>query len=265
MPEVQANGIRIHYEERGQGDPLILIMGLGADGPVWEEHAKVYEAHFHCILMDNRGVGKSEKPAGPYAIRMMADDTAGLMDALKIDQARVAGISMGGAIAQELSINYPQKVRSQIVACSWAKCDTYARTVFEHFKIVRSRLRGDEWLKTLELWIFTAPHYETNYEDLVQIQKDTWGYEYQQPQYSFEAQCDACITHDTTSQLGQIKTPTLITVGQDDIFTPLRFSEFLHEQIASSELFVMKHCGHAHHWEDLQSFNSKTLEWLQAH
>lgn len=84
MPIVRANGININFEERGQGEPLILIMGLGADGSVWELDAQAYEQHFRCILMDNRGAGFSDKPAGPYTTEMMADDTAGLLDALGI-------------------------------------------------------------------------------------------------------------------------------------------------------------------------------------
>ena len=79
MPTVVSNGIRIHYEERGSGDPLILIMGLGAPGSRWEDHAASYEKHFRCILMDNRGAGESDRPLGPYTTKMMADDTASLM------------------------------------------------------------------------------------------------------------------------------------------------------------------------------------------
>ena len=141
MPIVRANGININYEVRGQGEPLILIMGLGADGSVWDLHAQAYEQHFRCILMDNRGAGFSDKPEGPYTTEMMADDTAGLLDALGIETARVAGISMGGAIAQNLALRYPQKVRSMVLVSTWARCDAYAKIVFEHFKKMRAGIR----------------------------------------------------------------------------------------------------------------------------
>src|SRR6185369_250818 len=97
MPNVTANGIKLHYEERGQGEPLILLMGLGAPGSKWAEHVAAYEQHFRCFLIDNRGAGESDKPTGPYTTRMMAHDTAGLMQALGIQNARVAGLSMGSA------------------------------------------------------------------------------------------------------------------------------------------------------------------------
>jgi alpha/beta hydrolase fold len=102
MPNVASNGITLHFEERGSGDPLILLMGLGAAGCVWEKHTAGYERHFRCLLIDNRGAGDSDKPPGPYTTQMIAEDTAGLMQALGIANARVAGLSMGSAIALQL-------------------------------------------------------------------------------------------------------------------------------------------------------------------
>ena len=265
MPDVTANGITIHYEERGEGDPLILIMGLGADGSLWEDHVQEYEKHFQCILMDNRGAGKSDKPEGPYSTKMMADDTAGLMDALGIDKAHVAGISMGGAIAQELALNHPDKVRSLVLVSTWAKCNNYAVTVFEHFRKIRETARPDNFLELLQLWIFAPPFYESNIDDLRQGQQDAADNPEPMPQPSFSAQCDACINHDTVGRLDQINAPTLITIGDKDIFTPPAFSEYLHENISGSEIFWLKGCGHAHHWEALESYNGKTSSFLQQH
>lgn len=115
MPFVDTNGIRMHYEERGSGEPLVLLMGLGAPGSLWEDHVQAFEQHFRCLLVDNRGAGESDKPAGPYSTRMMAEDTAGLLRALGVEQARVAGISMGSGIAQELALAYPELVRSLVL------------------------------------------------------------------------------------------------------------------------------------------------------
>lgn len=262
MPIVQANGININYEERGDGDPLILIMGLGADGSVWEDHAQAYEKHFRCILMDNRGAGLSDKPDGPYTTEMMADDTAGLMDALGIENARVAGISMGGAIAQSLALRHPQKVRSMVLVSTWARCDTYAKVVFENFKKMRAVADPGDFMELLQLWIFAADHTEANHADLIQGQQDAREAENPMPQHAFDAQCDACITHDTLDELDKIDVPTLITIGTADIFTPYAFSEAIHNGIQGSEMFVLERVGHAHHWEKLDAFNSKTTQFL---
>src|SRR5512140_492858 len=100
MPTIKTNGIELFYEERGTGDPVLLIMGITAPGSVWELHAKFWQERFRCLLPDNRGVGRTDKPAGPYSSAMMADDFVGLLDALGLTSVRVVGCSMGSIIAQ---------------------------------------------------------------------------------------------------------------------------------------------------------------------
>jgi pimeloyl-ACP methyl ester carboxylesterase len=263
MPNTTCNGISVHYEERGSGEPLILIMGLGAPGSLWEDHVASYEKRFRCILVDNRGAGDSDKPDGPYTTRMMAEDTAGLIDALGIENARVAGISMGSAIAQELALVYPNKVRSLVLISSWSRCDKYTVAVFEHFKKMRTLASPADFMQLLQLWIATAGHYEAHYDEMLQGQREAEdGY---MPLHAFQAQCDACSAHDTLSRLGQIAAPALLTVGDADIFTPLRLSVEMHERMPHSELLVFPGWGHIHHWEDLERFNASSTEFLLSH
>lgn len=263
MPTVKANGIQIAYTQQGRGEPLVLLMGLGAPGARWENHVQEYQKHFRCILVDNRGAGGSDKPADPYTTRMMADDAAGLMDALGIPQARVAGISMGSAIAQELALAYPDKVRSLVLISSWARCDQYTRTVFEHFKRVRRTVSPADFVQLLQLWIFTPPYFEAHQADLLQGQREAEVD--MMPQSAFEGQCDACMTHDTLDRLGRIAAPSLLTVGGADIFTPLRLSQEMHRRMPASTLRVFEGWGHCHHWEDLATFNKVTTEFLLSH
>ena len=98
MPAIDtSDGIRIHYELRGDGPPLLLLMGLGADHTVWEEHAKEYEKHFQCVMIDNRGVGQSDKPAGSYTTARMATDAIEVAAALGIDRAERQARGLRGA------------------------------------------------------------------------------------------------------------------------------------------------------------------------
>ena len=263
MPKVAANGITMHFEERGQGDPLILLMGLGAPGSRWEDHVAVYERHFRCILVDNRGAGASEKPAGPYTTRMLADDTAGLMHALGIQNARVAGLSMGSAIAQELALANPSLVRSLVLISSWARCDRYTQAIFDHFKKARAQLSPADFVQLLQLWIAAAPYYDEHYTQMLQDQGGAQdGY---MPLHAFVAQCDACSTHDAFDRLSGIAVPALLTVGEADIFTPLRLTAEMHARMPEAELLVFAGHGHIHHWEDLQRFNALTTRFLLEH
>lgn len=262
MPRVISNGITINYEERGAGDPLLLIMGLGAPGSLWEEHVAAYEKHFRCILMDNRGAGDSDKPRGPYTTRMMAEDTAGLMRGLGIDNARVAGISMGSAIAQELALAYPEKVRSMVLISSWSRCDKYTRAVFEHFARMRSIASPADFTQLLQLWIASAPYYEENNDQMIQDQ-ELAGESYM-PLEAFTAQCEACKNHNSYDRLDGITIPTLLTVGDADIFTPLHLTAEMHARMKSSVMQVFPGCGHIHHWEDLNHFNDVSLKFLLA-
>jgi pimeloyl-ACP methyl ester carboxylesterase len=250
---------KIYYQERGSGDPLVLIMGFGADGSVWEKHALIYEKDFRCILIDNRGIGRSGQPKGPYTTLMMAGDVIAVMDHAGIQQARIAGISMGGTIAQELAINYPHRVKSLALISTWGKFNNYAKAVYENLKHVRVHLPGEEFMELLQLWIFAPPYYKNNWDEL----KNAAGINKNiQTRDGFEGQLDACIGHDAVNRLEQINIPVLITVGGMDIFTPPAFSDVLHNHIRGSRLSVYPEGGHVHHWEDLERFNTETLHFF---
>jgi pimeloyl-ACP methyl ester carboxylesterase len=262
MPLVKSNGTEIYFEERGEGEPLVLIMGLGADGSLWEEHVKAYEKHFRCILMDNRGAGRSGKPVGPYSTLMMADDAIGVMDALKIQNAHISGISMGGAIAQEIALKCPERVRSITLVSTWSKCDAYTSRIFEMFKSLIQTSDPVAFGRMLQLWIFSARYHENHMDDLLRREGQNLSSPYPMPVHAFMAQCDACISHDTLDRLDSIKIPALIAVGDEDIFTPIHFSQDIVKKIRNSELYMIKGSGHTHHWEKLDEFNKKTLSFM---
>ncbi len=117
MPKVGVNDIQIYYEVHGEGFPLIMIHGLGANTDWWERWVTELSKKFMTVIFDNRGAGRTDVSDRRYTIRLFADDTAGLMDNLGISRAHVLGLSMGGMIAQELVLNYPQKVE-KLVLCS---------------------------------------------------------------------------------------------------------------------------------------------------
>ena len=262
MPYIRTNGIKIYYEEKGQGEPLILIMGFGAPGSLWELHVNEYSKNFRCIMVDNRGVGNSDQPEGPYNSKMMADDIAGLMDELNIKSARIAGISMGGTIAQSLTINHPNKVKSMVLISTWGKFDKYAISVYENLIKLRKVCDPADFMELIQLWIFATDYFEKNIDSLKEGQIDARNNSNPQSQNGFEGQLNACITHDSIEQLSQIKKPTFIVVGEADIFTPLAFSLTLHKKIVNSKILKIPKTGHACHWENLKLFNNETSKFL---
>jgi len=124
---VQNQGAKIYWDEQGQGAPVLLIMGLGLTSDMWHRTRPVLARSYRTLAIDNRGVGRSDVPAGPYSIALMASDAAAVLDAAGIETAHVFGVSMGGMIAQEFALQYPGRVRSLILGCTAAGGPTAVR------------------------------------------------------------------------------------------------------------------------------------------
>lgn len=265
MPYVKNDDVNIYWEEHGEGPPLVMIVGLGADISVWEMHLNHYKKLFRCILVENRGIGKSDKPAGPYTTDDMAKDVAVVMDDAGVDKAHIFGASMGGAIAQAFALSYPHRVQSLVLVSTWAKQDEYGEMIWRHFKYVRAHVRPEQWMETLQLWIWAPKSVAENLEGMLEAQKLTGLNPNPQPQHGFEGQCDASIAHDSSKRLSEIKAPTLITVGEKDIFTPPYMSEELNRAIVGSRLDLYSGSAHVHHFEDLERFNTTTADFMKEH
>jgi len=167
---------------------------------------------------------------------------------------------LGSAIAQQLALAHPDKVQSLLLISSWARCDRYMKDVFEHLHRMRAISTPEHFMQLLQLWIFIPAYYATHY-DVLCAGRAMAPFN-PMPAHAFAAQCAACSEHDVLDRLGEICAPTLITVGDVDIFTPFHCSQTMYERMPHAELLVFPGCGHAHHWEDLEAFNRKTLEFL---
>jgi len=266
MPKVKANHITMNYDQQGTGEPLILIPYLSADHACYAFQVADYAKHFTCISLDLRGTGESDNTDGPYTTGDLADDVAAFMQALNIPRAHIAGLSFGGAIGMWLAAKHPDKVISLSVHSSWHKTDPYARTVVESWQAMAKGYNNmpEMVIRGIFPWCFTPELYATKPEYIESLA----GFVRSRPPQtvaSFIQQSNAVIAHDVEAQLPKITAPTLITFGRCDIVTSLRFADPLKQGIRNSELVVFENCSHAPIYENVQEFNSKTLEFLQSH
>lgn len=254
----------MHYEVHGEGEPLICIMGITAPGEVWEEHVKVWSKSYQCITPDNRGVGLSDKPEGEYTSAMMADDYAGLMDALGIEKASVVGCSMGSIIAQQLALRHPEKVKNVVLMCSWARCDAYAKSVFAHMETLKAKVTPAEFMEYIQLLIFNKRSWDDSetLAGLEQGRQEAMTNENPQPLHGLSGQAAACVNHDVSAQLGDIQAPCLVIGGEEDVFTPRWMSDEIHAKLPNSKLHLYPQSGHAFHWENLEDFNQRVLDFV---
>ncbi|WP_114751189.1 alpha/beta fold hydrolase [Pleomorphovibrio marinus] len=264
MPIIQSNGINVFYEERGQGAPLLLIMGITAPSSVWEKHVEEWEKHFRCILIDNRGVGKSDKPAGSYTTAMMADDCAGVLNHLGLENTHVVGVSMGSTIAQQLALRHPSLVGKMVLMCPWARCDAKAKSIFLHMKDCKARLRPEEFATYVQLLIWSKNTWddEEAYQQLMEDRKNAANDPSPQPLIGLEGQADACINHSVLEELSILDHQVLVVGGEVDEFTPIWMTKEVAAAIPKAQLHIYQGSGHAFHWENLENFNYLVKNWL---
>jgi pimeloyl-ACP methyl ester carboxylesterase len=263
MPKVNANGITIHYEQQGSGEPLILIPFLTADHACYSFQVAEYAKHFRCISLDLRGTGESELSPTPYSTEDLADDVAAFMRALEIPKAHVSGLSLGAAVGMWMAAKHPGMVKSLSLHSAWPKTDPFVRAVIGSFQqmVKATGNVADLVVQGLFPWCLTPELYAAKPE-YIQALADFVRSRPAQSIESFMAQSNAVIGHDAAAQLTRISAPTLITFGRNDVVTSTRFAETLKSGIRNSELLIFEGCAHAPIYEKVEEFNSRTLEFL---
>jgi pimeloyl-ACP methyl ester carboxylesterase len=263
MPQVEVDGLTINYDVQGEGEPLLLIPYLTADHACYAFQLPAYTEHFSCVALDLPGSGESDKPAGPYSTDGYADQVASFLDAIGIDRAHVAGVSLGAAVGIHLAARHPDRVRSLSLHSGWHATDLYLKIVVEQWRTMASVMPtvADMVIQGIFPWCFTPEMY-INRPDLVDTLVDFVRSRPAQPVDAFLAQTDAVIAHDASAVLREIVAPTLITFGAHDLVCSTRFAEPLNGGISGSELVVFEHLSHAGLHEDPEIFNRTTLDFL---
>jgi 3-oxoadipate enol-lactonase len=266
MPTVQANGIEIYYEVQGEGEPLVLIPYLAADQACYAFQVAEYAKHFTCFTVDLRGAGLSSKPEGTYTTELLADDIAAFMQAADVEQAHVAGLSLGAATGMWLAAKHPARVKSLSLHSAWPRSDAFLQVVVEQWRILAEALGSvtDMVIKGIFPWCYTPELYASRPEYIDSLADFVRGRP-MPPVDAFLRQSQAVLTHDAQDVLGMIQAPTLITFGRHDLVTSTRFAGPLTEGIAGSEVTVFEGCAHAPIYEGVEEFNGRTLAFLTRH
>ena len=274
MGKVKVDSIELYYEEHGSGDPLLLIMGLAADSVAWMFQIPDFAKHYRTIVFDNRGVGRSDKPQGPYSIHQMANDTAGLLDALGIERAHVVGVSMGGMIAQELALNHPRRVRGLVLACTYPEPDADVERQREfslkqfggsvsttgEMQVDVSAINPLNFFQHLLPTVFNQEFIDRELPKLIQIFGGALQYG-----FSLEAimgQVAAVMSHKATDRLHHIESPTLVITGDADRLISPANSDILARHIPGAKLVKIPGGSHGFNFETPDLFNREVLSFL---
>ena len=259
----ETNGQKLYYEVHGEGEPLVLIMGLGSDSTGWLLQLPELAEHFKVITFDNRDVGRSSEATGAYTIADMAADTAGLMEALAIERAHILGGSMGGAIAQELVLNYPEKVNKLILASTMGHFARFKISFLEPIKFIKIHDTKNEIFPIeIMMWCMTHDFLKDAQavEPMVSMMKNS---PFPQSTEAFCRQTDAMRTFDVLDRLQSVKAPTLVMVGSQDILTPPWSARELAEAIPGAQLQIIEGGAHGFCWEIPEKANKAVLEFLR--
>jgi 3-oxoadipate enol-lactonase len=260
MATAQANGITLQYEVHGEGEPLLLINGLADDLTSWAYQIPDFEQRYQTIIFDNRGIGGSGMPAGPYTTAMMAADAKGLLDALGIERAHVLGVSMGGMIAQELAINYPDRVNKLLLCATCSEPSAANTRLYAFWEYSAPRLGLPEMMKEVLVWCFTPEFFQTHPEDAQATEEALTSIT--QPVKAYLSQLHSIQVHNATSRLGQVRAQTLVLGAPKDLIFPPNQSEQIHQGIPGSTLRFTEHGGHAYLWEHPDEFNRAVMDFL---
>jgi pimeloyl-ACP methyl ester carboxylesterase len=265
MSIAPSNSINLYYEVHGAGPNLVLIEGIGYHTWMWFRQLPAFTPRFRTLIYDNRGVGRSDMPEGPYNHGQNADDLAGLLDYLGWERTHVLGISMGGFIAQEIALKYPQRVNRLVLAATAfggpnmvpVPRDALAAMMPDPKLMLRERI-----VRAAPISYGDPGWPEKNPDTFEQIIR--WREERPQPPQAAMAQAMAAVTFNTEDRLKDITAPTLVITGAEDRVVPPRNAELLAEKIPGARLVTIAGAGHLGFIEKSDEFNEAVIDFLSS-
>jgi len=263
MPRIKVTDIEMNYVCLGEGDPVVLVTGYGADLFQWALQAPELSQKYTVYMIDNRGVGLTDKPDGPYTVKMMADDVAGFFDAVGIEKAHLVGHSMGGMISQRFALDYPEKLKSLTLASTTCRVPQGAELMLMLWTDILEKLGNEAFVNNVIGWCFTFDYVDKEYDSLMMMKQAMLEHLDEMPLLPgpFRSQCGAVTGFDVSEEIKNINVPTMVLVGKNDILTPPAFSEEIAGRIPGSFLNIIER-GHAYNQEVPVAFNQALMEFF---
>ncbi len=262
MPVINLHNVNLYYEIHGDGEPLILIPGLGTGAWLWFKQVPAFARFFRTIIFDPHGVGRSDKTSEALTTRTLAATVAELLNALDIEQAHVLGASLGGFVAQEFALGYPQKTIRLVLCCTSAGGARHIpppANVLEAYA-ANFHLNAEERIRQNLLLAF-APRYITEHAAEVErvIEMRLSGVV---PDEVYMNQVRAGQAFDAEARVSQIKVPTLVISGDADNIVLVENSDNLAAAIPGAKLVIVQGGGHMFFIEQAETFNAAVLEFI---
>jgi 3-oxoadipate enol-lactonase len=262
MPRVKINSINLYYEITGSGLPVVFINGLTMDVNGWLFQVEPFSRKYRVLRYDCRDQGQSDKPDVEYSQEDHARDLKKLLDRLEIQSAHIIGLSNGGMIAQHFALLYPESTGALVLVDTCSYVDTLLELIVTSW--IRAAETGGSGLR-FEValpYLFSESFAKTNLDKMRANKETNMAIN---PAESTVRLARASKGHDLRGRLSEIKSPTLIIAGEEDILIPVRYSKMLSEEIVNSNLVTLKGCGHVAPIEKPEEFNRIVLDFLKDH
>ena len=260
-PSVEINGLRVAYQRVGKGPTLVLLHGILSDSRAWASQLADLAARFTVVAWDAPGAGDSSDPSGPFSASDYADCLSAFMEALDLEAAHVLGLSWGGVLAQELYRQHPERVRSLILADTYAGwkgslpraiCDERLAACLRE-----SELPPEEWVPGWVPGLLTENAPQELRDEVAEIMSDFHP-------AGYRAMALALASTDSRDLLPQIRVPTLLLWGDGDERAPLSVAEQLREGIPGARLVVIADAGHESNLEQPARFNAAVSDFCRS-
>jgi len=262
MPFVQLNDIILYYETYGNGPPLMLVAGLASDSQSWQPILPELANNYTVIVPDNRGVGRTEPQDIGLSMELMAGDCLALAQHLGLDKINLLGHSMGGQIAMEMAIRYPQSVDKLVLAATCSKNPERNNLLFNDWAVsLENGMDSRPWFRELFYWIFSRKFFENEIavETAVEF---AINYPWPQEAAGFRNQVEAIKSFDCTNKLSGIRSKTLVVSGEYDILIPPEISKAMAGEIPDAAFSIINDAAHSIHMEQGERFIDCVLRFL---